>query len=244
MTCRDVAALIDAYVDGELGAVEIPPVARHLEGCASCRRQFEDRQALGALLRRLPYYDAPPRLHTAIARSQQTFSARRRARTWLAAAAAIVLAVGAVEGVDGVRRARATSAVAAAVIGRHVEALGAAPLIQVASSDQHTVKPWFQGKLDFSPPVPDLTAAGFELVGGRVDRVAGRTAAVLVYRRRLHVIHVFVWPARDNTRAADARTIRGFHERHWTAGDLSVWAVSDVNDDDLTAFVERFAASR
>jgi anti-sigma factor RsiW len=113
-------------------------------------------------------------------------------------------------------------------------------LIQVASSDQHTVKPWFQGRLEFSPPVPDLASAGFELVGGRVDRIGDRTAAALVYRRRLHVIHVFVWPANGGARKSDARTVRGFHERHWTSGDLSMWAVSDVSDDDLTAFVSAF----
>src|SRR5262249_4000694 len=118
------------------------------------------------------------------------------------------------------------------------------PLIQVTSSDQHTVKPWFQGKLDFSPPVPDLTSAGFELVGGRIDRIGGRTAAALVYKRRQHMIHVFVWPASGNVRASDARTVRGFHERHWTSGDLSVWAVSDVNDDDLKMFAAAYMASR
>ena len=133
---------------------------------------------------------------------------------------------------------------AEAVVARHVEALAGPTLIQVASSDQHTVKPWFQGKLDFSPPVPDLTSAGFALVGGRIDRIGGRSAAVLVYARRLHIIHVFVWPARDDVRPTDARTIRGFHERHWITGDLSVWAVSDVNDDDLNTFAAAFAASR
>ena len=142
------------------------------------------------------------------------------------------------------RRTQATSAAADAVIARHVEALANPPLIQVTSSDQHTVKPWFQGKLDFSPPVPDLTSAGFELVGGRIDRMGDRTAAVLVYKRRLHIIHVFVWPANEGARESDARTVRGFHERHWTSGDLSIWAVSDVNDDDLKTFASAFAASR
>jgi anti-sigma factor RsiW len=155
-----------------------------------------------------------------------------------------VLAAGTVEGLRSVRSSRETSAMADTVIARHIEALASSPLIQVASSDQHTVKPWFQGKLDFSPPVPDLASAGFELIGGRIDRIGDRNAAVLVYRRRLHMIHVFVWPSGGNVRASDARTTRGFHERHWTSGDLSVWAVSDVNDDDLKTFAERFAASR
>jgi len=244
MTCHEVTTVIDAYLDGELSADQAANVARHVDSCASCRRHVEEREALSRLLRRLPYYDAPPQLKTAIGRTERSLSARRRVRTWMAAAATILIAAGMVGGLRSVRSSQETSAMADAVIGRHVEALASSSLIQVASSDQHTVKPWFQGKLDFSPPVPDLTSAGFELVGGRIDRVGGRTAAALVYKRRQHMIHVFVWPASGTVHASDARTIRGFHERHWTSGDLSVWAVSDVNDDDLKMFAENFAAAR
>ena len=240
MTCHDVSAVIDAYLDGELNSDEATAVTRHLDGCASCRRQHDERKALSALLRRMPYYDAPAQLPSAISQVQRSLSARRHVRQWMAAAAVVFVAAGAVVGLRSVRRAQDTTAIADAVISRHVEALATPPLIQVASSDQHTVKPWFQGKLDFSPPVPDLTSAGFELVGGRVDRIGGRTAAALVYKRRLHVIHVFVWPANGGARDTDARTVRGFHERHWTSGDLSMWAVSDVSDDDLKAFVSAF----
>ena len=244
MTCHDVSAVIDAYLDGELGADEAANVARHVDACASCRGQLEQRQALSVLLRRLPYYDAPPQLAGTVTRKKEALSSSRRVQRWMAAAAIVVLGVGTIEGLRSVRRAQATSALADAVLERHVTALASPSLIQVASSDQHTVKPWFQGKLEFSPPVPDLTSSGFELVGGRIDRIDGRSVATLVYKRRLHVIHVFVWPEGDGARASDARTIRGFHERHWTSGDLSVWAVSDVNDDDLKAFASAFVASR
>jgi anti-sigma factor RsiW len=244
MTCHDVSELIDAYLDGELRQEQVADVSGHLDMCASCRHRCDERKALSVLLRRMPYYDAPAQLQTAIGRSHTAFSARRRARTWMAAAAVLALAIGSVEGLRSVRRAQATSALADAAIARHVEALAHPPLIQVASSDQHTVKPWFQGKIDFSPPVPDLASAGFDLVGGRIDRIGDRTAAVLVYKRRLHMIHVFVWPAADGSRTSDARTTRGFHERHWTQADFSLWAVSDVNDDDLKTFADVFAASR
>ena len=244
MTCHEVTAVIDAYLDGELSADQAANVARHLDTCASCRHQIEDREALSALLRRMPYYDAPPQLKTAIGRTGRSLSTRRRVQTWMAAAATLLIVAGTVEGLRRVRSSQETSAMADAVIGRHVEALASSSLIHVASSDQHTVKPWFQGNVDFSPPVPDLSPAGFELVGGRIDRIGGRTAAVLVYKRRLHMIQVFVWPAGGHVRVSDARTIRGFHERHWTSGDLSVWAVSDVNDDDLRMFAEAYAASR
>ena len=240
MTCHEVATAIDAYLDGELNADQAANVARHLDTCASCRRQVEEREALSVLLRRLSYYDAPPQLKTAIGRTGRSLSARRRLRTWMAAAATILIVAGTVGELRRLRSLQETSATADAVIGRHVEALASSSLIQVASSDQHTVKPWFQGKLDFGPPVPDIP----ELVGGRLDYLNGRPVAALVYHRRRHQINVFVWPATGNVRASDARTIRGFHERHWTSGDLSVWAVSDVNDDDLKMFAENFAAAR
>jgi anti-sigma factor (TIGR02949 family) len=244
MTCHDTSATIDAYLDGELGADQAANIVRHLDTCAGCRRQLEERKALSALLRRMPYYEAPPQLATTITRSQQRLSSHRHVQRWLAAAAVIVVAAGTVEGLRSVRRSKDTSALADVVIARHIDALASPSLIQVTSSDQHTVKPWFQGKLDFSPPVPDLTSAGFELIGGRVDRIGDRSAAALVYKRRQHIIHVFVWRAGDEVRPTDARTIRGFHERHWTMGDLAVWAVSDVNDEDLTTFADAFLTGR
>jgi len=240
MTCHDVSAVIDAYLDGELPADESADVARHLDTCASCRQQLEQRKALSVFLRRLPYYDAPPQLTTTVIRTKHAMFSSRRVQRWMAAAVGVLVAAGTVVGVRSARRAQDTSVIADAVIARHVEALANPPLIQVTSSDRHTVKPWFQGKLDFSPPVPDLTSVGFELVGGRIDHINGLTAAALVYKRRLHMIHVFVWPARDGARASDDRTVRGFHERHWTSGDLSVWAVSDVNDEDLKTFADAF----
>jgi len=111
-------------------------------------------------------------------------------------------------------------------------------LFEVRSTDQHTVKPWFAGKLDFSPTVIDLAPIGFPLVGGRVDHIGGRAIAALVYQRRQHTINVFVWPAADSQEAAaDARTIRGFQVRHWTRADMTFWAVSDLNDIELDQFV-------
>jgi anti-sigma factor RsiW len=112
-----------------------------------------------------------------------------------------------------------------------------AHLFDVRSTDQHTVKPWFLGKLDFSPPVDDFAPLGFPLVGGRLDYVAGRPVAALVYQRRQHTINVFVWPAADSNEApTDTRALRGFQVRHWTRDGMAFWAVSDLNDTELDQF--------
>ncbi len=240
MTCQDAKPLLDAYLDRELGSDDATIVAGHLESCGACRQYLEQRESLSRLLQRLPYHQAPTMLRTTVGRTQSFVFARWQARAWMAAAATVVLGVGSMLGWQSWQAAAATSGLANALVARHVESLAGPALIAVPSSDQHTVKPWFQGKLDFSPPVPDLAQAGFVLAGGRVERVEGRSAAVLVYRRRLHIINVFIWPASNEVRASDARTIRGFHERHWTRDGMSIWAVSDVNEDDLTLFARAF----
>ena len=129
------------------------------------------------------------------------------------------------------------------IVKRHVGALTSGHLFDVGSSSQHTVKPWFQGKLDFSPPVPDLAAAGFPLLGGRVDAIAGRPVAVLVYHRRAHIIQVFVWPEANRPTSSDARSIRGYQQRHWVQAAMSLSAVSDLADQELREFVQVFASS-
>jgi anti-sigma factor RsiW len=242
MMCHEIGRLIDPYIDDELGPNDAARVVAHLEQCAACRRRLDEREALGRLIRTVPYHRASERLRQSVTTTRHRVGIPRRAVAW-AAAAMVIISLGGIAGLRAWRMSQATSTVADTLVARHVNAL-ATQLFAVRSSDQHTVKPWFQGKLDFSPPVWDLSAAGFPLLGGRLDTVDGRTVAALVYQRRLHVINVMIWPADDRTAPSDARTIRGFHERHWVQDGMSIWAVSDVNDDDLREFVRLFSSAR
>ena len=235
MNCHEVGRLLDAYVDNELDLPASAAVAEHVERCPACDRRLGERESIKRLVQSLPYYTAPARLR----RAAIPGSPRWRV---LASAAVVLLAVSLAGGL-ATRAARSRpgadtgGALADAIVNSHVRALMGAHLLDVPSSDQHTVKPWFLGKLDFSPPVVDLVAAGFPLAGGRLEYVDGRPAAAVVYTRRQHTIDLFVWPASVAAAPADTRTIRGFHLRHWIRGGMSFWAVSDLNDQELDEFV-------
>jgi anti-sigma factor RsiW len=238
VTCHEVGRLLDAYVDNELDPGQSAELQEHFASCAACSRRLSDRESLGRLIRSVPYHAAPDRLRTAIAATRTRPRFTPRLLAW-AASVTIAVSLGGVTAVRMVRARQAidsSAAITDEVIGSHVRALMADHLFDVRSTDQHTVKPWFLGKLDFSPPVEDLAPIGFPLVGGRLDYVAGRPAAALVYQRRQHTINLFIWPELTGTATEDVRSARGFQVRHWNRGGMSFWAVSDLNDTELAQF--------
>lgn len=237
MSCELVERDLDAYLDRELDAAAAAVVREHVGTCAACRRQLATRETLAGLVRGAPYYPAPARLRDrVIAQSTRSYSVRRLA-TW-AAAAVLVLSVGGAAIALFWPASNHGDVIADEVVNNHVRSLMANHLFDVESTDMHTVKPWFLGKLDFSPPVVDLAPNGFPLVGGRLDYVGGRPVAALVYQRRKHAINVFVAPAASDPSSGDvAVTIRGFNVRHAIHNGMAFWVVSDLNDTELGEFV-------
>jgi anti-sigma factor RsiW len=242
MTCDEAMLHLHAYVDRELDSAAHRSIRDHLHNCLKCRGHVTELEALSQAIRTVPIYSAPDRLRAEIVARVDRRTAVRRWAAW-GAAAAVLLSVGA--GID-VARVRWTQpdAMLGEVVDSHVRSLMADHLFDVESTNEHTVKPWFAGKVDFSPRVIDLSAIGFPLVGGRVDVLQGRPAAALVYMRRQHRINVFILP--EDGRASSAVTtasVRGFHIHHWTRDGMGFWAVSDVDDSELMALVRAIQES-
>lgn len=254
--CPEWETILHSYVDDELDAVHTIQFEQHLATCQDCTATLEGLKDMKRVVGRDDVkWKAPDevRAHimTAIsleeARRQAPASQRRRRESvwwrglqlfgqWsfipslAVLAASLMLVLG---------NPQTSAPIQNELLASHVRSMLANHLVDVETSDQHTVKPWFNGKIDFSPPVVDLTAAGFPLIGGRVDYIDGRVVAALVYRRHGHVINLFVWPGE---KVAQSETMHdGYNLFEWSGGGLVFWAVSDVASPDLAAFRDNFS---
>jgi mycothiol system anti-sigma-R factor len=269
MNCEEIADLKDGYLDGELDALTSQKIEQHLRDCRKCEQAYEAHTALAyAISRGAPYYKAPAELRQRVQSSLRDAVGVRASRSaarenhasltsrwakrrpvlpeipwnWLALAAAIILAaIIASSFLPRLRPPTSDQFLATQLIASHVRSLMADHLTDVASSDQHTVKPWLDTKLDFAPPVVDLSSEGFPLIGGRLDYLDNRPVAALVYGRRKHFINLFVWPAAsDEAKSSKTITREGYQLLHWADSDFNYWAVSDVNVNDLQLFKQQF----
>ncbi|MBQ1543145.1 MAG: anti-sigma factor [Caulobacteraceae bacterium] len=267
--CPDKSLLLQAHADGELDAANALALEAHLRSCAACAEELARIDALRALLA-APELDHPApealreRIEAMIDAEAAREAAARQApepasprprrrgaglaggamafgRSWggglvagLALSAAAVLVLPRTTGIDSEDQ----------FVASHVRSLSLdSHLVDVATSNRHVVKPWFNGKIDFAPPVPELAAFGFPLVGGRLDYVDGREVAVIVYKRRLHAINLFVRPAGALTLPVGvAAKHDGYSLVRWTAGGMEFWAVSDMDLKELELFRRTFAS--
>jgi len=246
LKCPETQTLIHGYADGELDLMKSLEIEQHLQECPACAQAHANLQAVRAAIQNSSlYFQTPPGLAKRVQSSLRGASHSVRTpgmspRRLLAVAASLALVA-----VGGWAVLRALSARSADVfltqelVASHVRSqMLASHRFDVASSDAHTVKPWFEGKLDFSPPVKDLVAEGFPLVGGRLDYLHDRAVAALVYQRRKHSINLFIWPSSPGDEAAPKTATRqGFHLLQWTGSGMTFCAVSDLNEDELQEFV-------
>jgi anti-sigma factor RsiW len=251
VSCKLTQRFVPGYLDGELDLVRTVEMETHLKDCPFCAQELENQQELRATLQRSSLAYAAPaglrdRIQLSLHRSSEVEVQERKIKwpslhIWQWAGAVAVLALFSLTGWQLAARLRTPSSdqrIAGEVFSSHVRSLEANHLMDVISTDQHTVKPWFDGKLDFSPPVEDLASDGFPLVGGRLDYLEGREVAALIYQRRKHFINVFVWPnptGSNSTQAIESR--QGYNIMRWSRGGFQFWAVSDVAASDLAEFV-------
>jgi anti-sigma factor RsiW len=242
MSCGVPRERLHAWLDGELSVEAALEAESHARTCAECAAEFRSAVALRQAIRGASLAAAPPETLEARVRARLGREGRpsgpRGVPAWAVLAAALVLGAAFGTLLAPLRESIRTRGLDASLVDAHVRALAAGPLTEVASSEQHTVKPWFAGKVDFSPKVKDLAADGFPLKGGRVDRVGRRPAAALAYGRARHVIDLFVWVGPSAPTPAATAHVRGINVVRWTEGDLAYAAVSDLNETELAAFAD------
>lgn len=252
MDCTETQRLLHAYLDHEVDRPSAAAIDQHLASCGRCKGVFATQSSLRAGIRRhADYHHGAPRELAGRIRARLYSEPKPRWQwpqfgRWLpmgvaAALAAVISWTAAIQYAS----APADPMLAEQVIAGHARAIVTNHLMEVASSDQHTVKPWLSSKLDYSLAVPDLANAGFPLAGGRLDYLDKRPVAALVYRSRQHVIDLFVWPdAKSGDAQPQALAKQGYNVLWWREAGMNYWAISDVNASDLKAFSEAYASAK
>ena len=248
MKCASARELIEAYLDDELDPGLRAEIEDHLTSCSSCSETHARLRELQKDIRaQAPYYDSPAileqRIQNALAQAAKSeiplggATGRSPTWQWIAVAASFLLAVSLAMNLRLFRSGRDDrDIIAQNLVSSHVRSLIGTHLLDVPSSDQHTVKPWFNGKLDFAPDVKDLAGQGFPLVGGRIDYMADQPVAALIYKRRQHVINLFVWPSTASVNRAEELSEKGYNLIHWDKAGLNYWAVSDLSLSEMLQF--------
>lgn len=243
MTCDEAEVLLHALLDNELDAGHTRDVEAHMVGCKRCAAQLRQHRDLHeAMSTAKLHFSAPANLRMRInaqVRATPTPAPSRRTMlkgfafgSLLSSAVAASLMITLIRSDEDQRNL-------GEVMSAHLRSLQGEHLTDVQTSDQHTVKPWFNGRLDVAPPVVDLTTQGFTLVGGRLDYIDGRAVAVIVYRRRIHVLNLFIGSGASSERGVKTETVKGFNVKFWSQQGLNFWAVSDINAEELQEFVEK-----
>jgi len=243
MDCNETRRLLDADLDGELDLVTHLELEQHTRSCAACQALVEGaRERAIALRERLPRHGAPAALRARILRSlpKERPAAPVAWPAWRVAGLAACVAFALVGAYNWGGERALSQGLYSEAVAEHVRSLQAGHLTDVLSTDQHTVKPWFAGKIDFAPPVVDLAAQGFPLVGGRLDYIGGKPAAALVFHRGHHAVNLFVWRSGDTP--LERRTVEefGYRAEAWSGSGLNYMAVSEIPLADLQQFTAAY----
>jgi anti-sigma factor RsiW len=251
VTCDDARILLHAQLDGELDAARDFELTRHIEGCADCTREFEAMRALRSRLKSGEFHFAAPkglehRVRHAISHAPHAPRERKVRRILGAAAPLAIAAVLLILFVPMLLQPALSDRIAGEVVASHVRSLMGSHLTDVVSTDQHTVKPWFAGKLDFSPIVADFASDGFKLMGGRLDYIDDRPVAAVVYQHGRHLINLFMWPTGTGGSAArmGELTRMGYNVVHFRKDSMECWLVSDMQASELERFANLIESSK
>ena len=256
MNCAECEILLHALIDDELDAGHARDVEAHVASCSACAEKLQAFRAMRSAMARAKLKDTAsvalrarieatlPSPSPQIIAPRQFLRPSRRSFFGGFGAGVVVSGALAASLMLTVFRIDPEQIIGNEAVSAHLRSLQAGHLTDVETSEQHTVKPWFNGKLDVAPPVVDLTAQGFTLIGGRLDELGGETVAAIVYRRRQHIINLFVSRRQEGERRGEfGETRHGFNVRHWTEDGLDYWAVSDINAGELDEFCQKFKAA-